>query len=745
MEKNVSRNTFRQLVDLEKIRQLLEAHFRITGMLSAILDADENILVAVGWQDICSRFHRANPASSARCSESDAYIKAHLGDFSGEYLDYRCRNGLRDVAVPIIIGGEHLATFFTGQFFYEDDKPDLEYFRAQAMEFGFDEADYLDALSRVRVFSREQVRSFMEYSRCLVEMIAEMGLRNQELSREVAIRTKAEMELLESRDYLEKIIDTVADPIFVKDSEHRLVLVNAAECELAGSSREELIGRTDYDFFPKEEVDVFWEKDEIVLNSGEENVNEEEITNAQGDKRIIVTKKSLYSDKSGTGYIVGVIRDITDLKKAEAEVRKLNAELEKRVNERTSQLVTANGQLKREISERKRMVEELQLTQFCVDKASIGIFRISEEGEIRFANDLACLSLAYTPEELCSMSIFDIDPTFSPQRFQEHRRTLRADGSRTFETIHRRKEGSTFPVEITVNYLKYLDKGFTVSFARDITERKVAEEELRQKKLQLEELNHTLRQRVKKEVAKNREKDIILIQQNRQAALGETLEHIVHQWKQPLNTIGLLIQLLKSSYAKGKMTDDLVSETVDKTMELLDHMSQTAEVFRDYYKPEKEKKVFGIRETVAEALSFIEPEFRYRNIAVEIDADEGLAGHGYPKEYAQVLLIIMTNARDAFRERGTDKPRLAIKAFAEGKRAVVEVTDNAGGIPERAIGKLFDLYFTTKEAAGGTGIGLYMAKSIIEKHMKGSLSATNINGGACFRIEVGTPRHGSGH
>jgi PAS domain S-box-containing protein len=626
MENHVSRNTFRQLVDLEKIRQLLEAHFRITGMLSAILDADENILVAVGWQDICSRFHRANPASSARCSESDAYIKAHLHDFKGEYLEYRCRNGLRDVAVPIIIGGEHLATFFTGQFFYEDDKPDLEFFRAQAREFGFDEADYLDALSRVRVFSRDQVRSFMEYSRCLVEMIAEMGLRNLELSREVAVRKRAEKKLHDSMDYLEKIIDSVADPIFVKDREHRLLLVNAAECELAGRSREALIGRTDYDFFPKEEVDVFWEKDEIVFKTGRGNVNEEEITDAQGDKRIIVTKKTLYSDKSGAAYIVGVIRDITDLKRAEAEVRELNVELEQRVHERTSQLVVANEWLQREIAERK-----------------------------------------------------------------------------------------------------------------------VAEEELRQKKLQLEELNHTLRQRVKKEVAKNREKDIILIQQNRQAALGETLEHIVHQWKQPLNTIGLLIQFLQSSCEKGKLTDDLVRETVDKTMQLLDHMSQTAEVFRDYYKPEKEKNVFGIRETVAEALSFIEPEFRHRNIAVEIDADQGLAGYGYPKEYAQVLLIILTNARDAFRERGTDKPRLAIKAFAEGKRAVVELTDNAGGIPEKAIGKLFDLYFTTKEAAGGTGIGLYMAKSIIEKHMKGGLSARNVNGGARFRIEVGIPRHGSGH
>jgi signal transduction histidine kinase len=200
-----------------------------------------------------------------------------------------------------------------------------------------------------------------------------------------------------------------------------------------------------------------------------------------------------------------------------------------------------------------------------------------------------------------------------------------------------------------------------------------------------------------------------------------------------------LIQFLQSNYTAGKLTDDFVSETVDKTMDLLDHMSLTANVFRDYYKPEKEKKVFGIKESMEEALSFIEPDFRHQNITVVIDADAELAGHGYPKEFAQVLLIILTNARDAFKERRTEKPRLAIKAFAEGKRAVVTVTDNAGGIPEKAIGKLFDLYFTTKEATGGTGIGLYMAKSIIEKHMKGSLSVTNVDGGARFRIEIGTP------
>jgi PAS domain S-box-containing protein len=204
-----------------------------------------------------------------------------------------------------------------------------------------------------------------------------------------------------------------------------------------------------------------------------------------------------------------------------------------------------------DITERKRLLDQLQLTQFCVDKAAIGIFRISEEGNIRFANEFACLSLGYTPEELYSMTIFEIDPTFNVERFQDHRKTVYAKGLGTFETVHRRKDSSTFPVEITVNYHEYQGKGFTVSFARDISERKMAEEQIRQKKMELEELNRALRKRVKIEVAKNRGKDIILIHQNRQAALGETLEHIVHQWKQPINSIGLLILDSASKLRQG--------------------------------------------------------------------------------------------------------------------------------------------------------------------------------------------------
>jgi PAS domain S-box-containing protein len=130
-----------------------------------------------------------------------------------------------------------------------------------------------------------------------------------------------------ARDYLAKIINCIADPIFVKDRQHRLVLVNDAECALAGRPREDVLGRTDYEFFPRAQVDVFWEKDEAVFETGQENINEEEITDASGRTRTIVTKKTRYTDRDGNQFIVGIIRDITERKQAEEAVHRHQEEL----------------------------------------------------------------------------------------------------------------------------------------------------------------------------------------------------------------------------------------------------------------------------------------------------------------------------------------------------------------------------------------------------------------------------------
>jgi C4-dicarboxylate-specific signal transduction histidine kinase len=282
------------------------------------------------------------------------------------------------------------------------------------------------------------------------------------------------------------------------------------------------------------------------------------------------------------------------------------------------------------------------------------------------------------------------------------------------------------------------------SMIMDITDRKRVEEALReseaqlkQKQKMLEELNRTLEKRVHEEVEKNRGKDIILIQQNRQAALGEMFDHIAHQWKQPLNSIAVIIQALGSISAHEQVTSKDILETVDNIMDMVAHMAQTVDVFRNFYKPDKERSAFLVKDSIDKALTFVMPVFRRYGIEVDLDADAQLSAFGYPKEYAQVLLNILANAKDAFAERGVKNPRISIKAFADGDNTVVTITDNAGGIPDESIETIFDLYFTTKESSGGTGIGLYMSKNIIEKNMGGILTISNIDNGAQFRIELG--------
>jgi signal transduction histidine kinase len=216
--------------------------------------------------------------------------------------------------------------------------------------------------------------------------------------------------------------------------------------------------------------------------------------------------------------------------------------------------------------------------------------------------------------------------------------------------------------------------------------------------------------------------------------------NIAHQWRQPLNTLGLHAQKLGVFYGSPSFNKELLDNSIAKTMEIIKHMSKTIDDFRNYFKPGKEKVDFKVIEAIKNTLSLLEGNFNNPKITIDFVEQSNPVINGYQNEFAQVFLNILNNARDAMIERETAEPRIIITICNENGCAVVTVADNAGGIPVEAINKVFDPYFTTKGPQQGTGIGLFMSKTIIEKNMGGKLTVRNTDIGAEFRIEV---KHGS--
>ena len=298
----------------------------------------------------------------------------------------------------------------------------------------------------------------------------------------------------------------------------------------------------------------------------------------------------------------------------------------------------------------------------------------------------------------------------------------------------------------------------------DITERKRIEAELREWNVELEnrvadrtaqlaasvenlkvevEERRNAEESVRVEAAERlravealREKEQMLIQQSRLAAMGEMIGNIAHQWRQPLNLLGLTAQQTLLFYDLGEFDRKFLAENVEKQMEIILHMSQTIDDFRNYFKPDRERTEFKVQEVIANTVSLLRGSLHSYHIALEVVAQDDPVIYGYPNEFAQVLLNIVINAKDILVEREVRQPRVTIASFCEEGRAVVTVADNGGGVPQEVAGRIFDPYFTTKGPQAGTGVGLFMSKTIIEKNMGGKLSVRNLTEGAEFRVEV---------
>lgn len=362
----------------------------------------------------------------------------------------------------------------------------------------------------------------------------------------------------------------------------------------------------------------------------------------------------------------------------------------------------------------------------------------SESGQILDVNETTCRLYGYSRDELLSKGLHRVGTGEHPYTESEALAWIHkcAEGTpQTFEWITTTKFNQHLWVEVSMRCAIIGSQKRIVVMVRDISERKQGEEKLSLQQAQLEELNRTLEKRVNQAIAELRQKDELLLQQSRHAAMGEMLNNIAHQWRQPLNNIAIYVQSMQLLKAAGELTDEQIQDDVKHIMEIINYMSKTIDDFRTFFRNEKQMYPFSVKEAVSKAISFVAAQMEHYGITCQLVVHNEVSINGYQTEYIQVVLNILNNAIDALNHSGSQDRRIVVTISKdEDTRAVLSIQDTGGGIAPNALPHIFEPYFTTKGPGEGTGIGLYMSKTIIEKHMSGSLSARNTADGAEFRL-----------
>jgi signal transduction histidine kinase len=259
---------------------------------------------------------------------------------------------------------------------------------------------------------------------------------------------------------------------------------------------------------------------------------------------------------------------------------------------------------------------------------------------------------------------------------------------------------------------------------------------LKIKTLELEHLNNTLDTRIKEEINNRKKQEQLLIQQSKLAEMGEMISMIAHQWRQPLSALSTIIQNIHLRYSLDKLDKEYLDKQRILSNALTKKMSKTIEDFRNFFKPNKEKQAFSIKEVINQTIFLIDDSFKSNSIKIESQILDDIKIYGFESELSQVLLNILTNSKDAFLEKDIENPHIMIKTKRIETHIKILVSDNAGGISDSIINKIFEPYFTTKDSYNGTGLGLYMSKIIIEQNMQGQLKVKNIPQGVEFTLYI---------
>jgi len=379
----------------------------------------------------------------------------------------------------------------------------------------------------------------------------------------------------------------------------------------------------------------------------------------------------------------------------------------------------------------KETVQEQQKLLELFDKGDISLFRWRNDmnWNIEYvSNNIAALT-EYSKEEFMNGSIAYSD-LIEEDDFKQALHEL-SDAFENNLDVLKHRPYQIFTKNITKRWVEQTtllirdNEGHVTHFLGyliDISQRKKLQ-------IQLQELNDNLKQEIEKRTNEILQKDKMLQEQAKLVAMGEMVGAIAHQWRQPLNSLSINIQNLDDDYEEGLIDALFIEEFITKQTQTIQFMSKTIDDFRNFFRVDKIKNDFWVKVSIEKTISLISAQLKNHNIQVSFQGEDFIL-NDVESEFQQVILNIISNAKDAIVQNHIEYGKINI----ELKQKYIIISDNAGGIPEDIISRVFEPYFTTKEQGMGTGVGLYMSKLIIEQNMGGNLHVKNTQEGAEFKI-----------
>ena len=728
------RYSITELVDIDRLRRVFEEFSKATGFTTGFVSyPEQELLIATGWRDICTKFHRACPASAECCKESNLYLTACLKDLK-ELNIKPCGNGLVDGATPVVIRGVHLASLATGQVLL--NKPDLEFFKGLAKKYGYNTEGYLEALSKVPVVTEEQLKNALTFLSGLAVLIAEQGLSR--------LQMKETTDALTTQQHrLSSLLRTIPDYIYFKDTESRFTCINEALAGKFGLGHpEEAVGKSDFDFLSEEHARRAFADEQRIIATGQSVVDLEE-REVWPDGRVtwVSTTKIPLRDANGEiEGIVGISRDITERKLAQETLLESEAQT-RHLNE----VLRAIRDIQRLIfSERDpaRLLEGVcnvlvhtrgYLTAWVgkpdPDSKQVLPVAYAGKGVERVKHARVTWDDSPTGRGPCGCAIRERTPCIfndiaNEPRFAPWAETFLADGFRSIASVP----------------LLYNDRLFGALTVKADRVQAFTQEEIDLLQGMASEIAHAL-QSIEHEEERNRTEEQ-LRQAQKMESIGQLAGGIAHDFNNILGATLLQINLLQEHPALAPELRPMLEE-LEKGTSRASNLTRQLLMFSR--RQAVQIKPMDLNDLLDDLLNMftrilgepIELKLEKQAGPMWIAADKGMM--------EQMVINFVVNARDAMPGGGRlviGTRRVQIQAGSlplvpearPGSFVQLSVADTGCGIEEKDLKRIFEPFFTTKEIGKGTGLGLASVYGIVKQHEGWIEVESAVGKGAAFHV-----------